>query len=283
MSTVTEWRGALGAKWAEHSRMLDALFQPFAAAALAGLGDVAGRRVLDLGCGAGDSCFALAEMTGPEGVVIGLDVSPDLTAMAAAERARRGASNVALLCSDAAGLRLGQPAEALHSRFGAMFFDRPRDAWARLRANMAPGAPLSVICWRGVKENGWAFLPLAAATPHLPSVAAPPSGGPGPFAWAKPEASFLPVLQGAGWRDVAYRAVDAELPVGAGLPGFETDPLEAALAFALSIGPAASRLRGAPARAAAAARAAIREALAATVRDGAARVSGACWLVTARA
>ena len=282
MSSIDEWRAALGAKWAENSPMMDKLLKPFGDAAIAGLGDVTGRAVLDLGCGDGEASFALAERAGPAGVVIGLDVSPDLIALASTERARRGAANVGLLCSDAARLRLGRPMDALHSRFGAMFFDRPVDAWARLRANMRPGARLSVICWRGIKENGWAFAPLAAASSHLPDAVAPPPGAPGPFAWAKPEASFLPVLEKSGWRDVAYEKVDAELPVSRAVAGIE-DPLEAAMAFALRIGPAASRMRGAGAAQARRAQEAIRDDLAARLCDGAVSLSGACWLVTARA
>lgn len=282
MSNIDEWRGALGAKWAENSPMMDLLLRPFGEAAIAAMGDLSGRRALDLGCGDGEASFALAERTGPEGVVIGLDVSPDLIALATAERARRRAVNVGFLCSDAAGLRLGRPAEALHSRFGAMFFDRPLDAWARLRANMAPGAPLSVICWRGVKENGWAFAPLAAASPYLPDAVAPPPGAPGPFAWAKPEASFLPVLEGSGWREVAYEPVDADLAVSHAVAGID-DPMEAAMAFALRIGPAASRLRGAAPADARRAQEAIRADLAGRLTEGAVRLSGACWLVTARA
>lgn len=282
MSGIDEWRGALGAKWAENSPMMDVLLRPFGDAAIGALGALTGRAALDLGCGDGEASFMLAEKVGPAGVVIGLDVSPDLVALAAAERARRRAANVGFLCSDAARARLGRPMDALHSRFGAMFFDRPVDAWARLRANMAAGAKLSVICWRGVKENGWAFAPLAAASPFLPDAAPPPPGAPGPFAWAKPEASFLPALEKSGWREVSYAPVDADLPVSHAVAGVD-DPLEAAMAFALRIGPAASRLRGAAPADARRAREAIREDLAGRLADGAVRLSGACWLVTARA
>lgn len=282
MSTTSEWRGALGAKWAENSRMMDDLLRPFGAAAIDGLGDIGGLSVLDLGCGDGEASFMLAERTGPRGVVVGLDISPDLIALAAAERERRGAANVGFLCADAATARLGRSMDALHSRFGSMFFDRPADAWARLRANMAPGAKLSAVCWRGLKENAWAFAPLAAATPHLPAFDAPPPGAPGPFAWAKPEASFLPALEGAGWRDVAHERIDADLAVGAAVEGI-ADPVEAAVEFAFRIGPTASRVKSADAAQASRARAAVREDMAARLKDGAVSLSGACWLVTARA
>jgi SAM-dependent methyltransferase len=45
---------------------------------------VAGERVLDLGCGSGGSTRAAARAVGPEGLVIGIDPSPEAVAMARA-------------------------------------------------------------------------------------------------------------------------------------------------------------------------------------------------------
>lgn len=41
----------------------------------AGLGDLAGRQVIDVGCGTGDDARALARLTGPQGRVVGTDLS----------------------------------------------------------------------------------------------------------------------------------------------------------------------------------------------------------------
>lgn len=55
--------------------------------ALAGLRK--GETVLDLGCGAGFDCFLAAQRVGPKGCVIGVDMTPEMVALAR-ENARRG-------------------------------------------------------------------------------------------------------------------------------------------------------------------------------------------------
>lgn len=55
--------------------------------ALAGLRE--GETVLDLGCGAGFDCFLAAQRVGPNGRVVGVDMTPEMVALAR-ENARRG-------------------------------------------------------------------------------------------------------------------------------------------------------------------------------------------------
>lgn len=52
-----------------------------------------GETVLDLGCGGGMDVFLAAEKVGPEGRVIGLDMTADMIALAKANAARRGSAN----------------------------------------------------------------------------------------------------------------------------------------------------------------------------------------------
>ncbi len=59
---------------------------------LAGL--QAGETVLDLGSGGGLDCFYAAKLVGPGGQVIGVDMTPEMLALAAANQARVGLTNV---------------------------------------------------------------------------------------------------------------------------------------------------------------------------------------------
>ncbi|MCC6213478.1 MAG: arsenite methyltransferase [Polyangiaceae bacterium] len=54
----------------------------------------AGETVLDLGAGAGFDCFLAARQVGPEGRVIGVDMTPDMVTKARANARRVGATNV---------------------------------------------------------------------------------------------------------------------------------------------------------------------------------------------
>jgi SAM-dependent methyltransferase len=60
--------------------------------ALAGL--QRGERVLDLGSGGGIDCFLAAQQVGPEGHVIGLDMTPDMLELARKNQTKLGLTNV---------------------------------------------------------------------------------------------------------------------------------------------------------------------------------------------
>ena len=139
MASSEDWKGDLGRTWGDYTAIMDRMLSPFGDAAQAELGDLTGKTVLDLGCGGGESTVKLGKAVGADGVAIGVDVSQDLIDLAAQQREAAGADNIALLCTDAAKLSLGEPADALYSRFGAMFFDKPIDAYARIRSQMKTG------------------------------------------------------------------------------------------------------------------------------------------------
>ena len=60
-----------------------------------------GERVLDLGCGAGTDSLVAVQMIGPEGGVVGIDMTPEMLAKARAAAAEMGATNVEFLESEA--------------------------------------------------------------------------------------------------------------------------------------------------------------------------------------
>jgi len=53
-----------------------------------------GERVLDLGCGAGSDSLVAAQMVGPKGSVIGIDMTPEMLAKARRAATEMGAANV---------------------------------------------------------------------------------------------------------------------------------------------------------------------------------------------
>jgi SAM-dependent methyltransferase len=282
MPTQDEWRGATGAKWAAEAAVQDRFLDPLGRAGIEALAPEADWRLLDFGCGAGSSSLELAQRAS-DGGVLGVDISPDLIAAAEARRAERGQANVVFQAADA-GARAFPPAsfDALFSRFGAMFFDDPAAAYANLRTGLKPGAPLMIVCWRSGPENAaWADRPVQIASEIFGPDLFPPveDGGSGPFAWSDP-AVFEPILTAAGFRDIAWQARDVETEFGD--PRI-ADPMRAAAESELSIGPLARRLKDQPSDIRQRVFTALMEYFAPMVRDGAVRLTGAIWLISARA
>lgn len=69
--------------------------------------------VLDVGCGTGLSFRFLEERLGPEGRVIGVDLSPDMVARARERLQREGWRNVTLIQSSAEEAEIPEPADAV--------------------------------------------------------------------------------------------------------------------------------------------------------------------------
>jgi SAM-dependent methyltransferase len=270
---IALWNEEVGRRWTEQQSQLDAFLAPFGAALLARVKAGSGERILDVGCGCGDTSLALAAAVGPTGGVVGVDVSAPMLARAR-ERAA-GVAQLRFLLADAAHADLDGPYDRLVSRFGVMFFDAPAPAFAHLRAATKPGGAMTFIAWRTVAENGWASVPARAVIAAIGAPEeAPAPHAPGPFAFAE-EARVRSVLAEAGWRAIAFERFDAPLRLGA-------DAAEAAR-WSMQVGPAGAMLREADDDRRARARAAMEAAFAPLAGADGVSLPGACWIVSATA
>jgi arsenite methyltransferase len=96
--TGRAWAQELGYPEPELSRVPDATVESFAGVAnhwLLGRVD-SGAVVLDLGCGAGTDLLIAAQMTGPEGRVVGVDMTAGMLQRARASAGEMGLGNVEL-------------------------------------------------------------------------------------------------------------------------------------------------------------------------------------------
>jgi SAM-dependent methyltransferase len=152
-----------------------------------------------------------------------------------------------------------------------MFFPDPKAAFANLRRALKPDGRLAFACWRGPEDNAISTVPLAAAAPFLPSAPAFEKDAPGRFGFADPD-RVRAILADSGWRDIAIEPLDDPTPVSA----------EELLTMSLRVGPLNPILAGQDDAVRETVRAAVTAALAPYVKDGAAEMNSACWLVTAK-
>lgn len=272
---IAEWNGVLGERWATEQRAIDAIVAPFGAAALQAASAQPGERVIDIGCGCGDTTFALARAVGAQGRVLGVDISRPMLAVARERAGSAGLAQIAFTEADAAAADLGSDGDLLFSRFGIMFFDRPGAALAHLRRALRGGGRCVFVCWRAPRDNPWAMAPLSAARAALGITAAPADPlAPGPFAFAD-DARLRGLLAEAGFDALELRRFDAPVTMGATPRG--------AAESSLKVGPVLRLLREVGDAHAPAITDAIERALAPLAApDGAVRLAGSSWIVSAR-
>ncbi|HEY2733325.1 MAG TPA: class I SAM-dependent methyltransferase, partial [Polyangiales bacterium] len=228
---IAHWNGVTALRWTERQRVLDRALQVFGQTALARADPRAGERVLDVGCGCGDSTLALAERVGDRGSVIGVDVSAPMLARARVRAT--GRTSIQLLEADASRASLPRELDLIFSRFGVMFFEDAIAAFAHLRSALRANGRLAFVCWRAFEENPWMHIPVRAVERTLPNVKRQNDDGPGPFAFAD-AAKLEQRLTAAGFSSIAIERFDADVILS-------EDSLSDAVAFVLNAGPA-SRL-----------------------------------------
>ena len=189
-----------------------------------------GDKVVDAGCGFGDTAIQLARLVGPAGSVLAVDCCDGFLAYGRQDAAAAGISNVTFLEADVQSYPFKPVHDFCFSRFGTQFFENPVAGLRNMRATLKPGGVMTMVVWRGIKDNPWLGHAKDVVLKYLP----PPgenalSCGPGPFSMAD-TGVVTKQLEIAGYRDIEFEQVDAELFVG--------KDVDDAVAFQLALGPA---------------------------------------------
>lgn len=231
----TFWNADPGQNWVRHQADLDTIMSPVTDLLLRAAAPLPGEQLLDIGCGAGASSFALAEAVGPAGHVLGLDISDPLLARAEARRAALGLTTLTFTRADAQDHPF-PPArfDLAASRFGVMFFADPVAAFANIGRALRPGGRVAFAAWAAIEHNPWFALPRRAALDRLGPVAPGDPDAPGPMAF-RDIARVRDLLTAAGFTACAGDCVATQL--------FHPGGVAAITALAGEIGPLGGILR----------------------------------------
>ena len=115
------------------------LFEPITRRFLKSAGIRSGMRVLDIGSGAGDVALAVADLVGPDGEVVGVDMNPDILETARERVEEAGHENVAFHAGDIQTLDLGDDFDALVGRLVLMYLPDPAAVLKRLIPRLRSG------------------------------------------------------------------------------------------------------------------------------------------------
>jgi ubiquinone/menaquinone biosynthesis C-methylase UbiE len=239
-----------------------------------------GQRVLDVGCGFGDTTQRIAGLVGSDGEAVGVDAAPRFIEDAIREAGEAGVANARFLVADVQeSLSSEGDFDVAFSRFGTMFFASPVAAMRNVRRALVPGGKLVMVVWRQRTDNDWLYRAqtIVEGIVARPEEYDEPTCGPGPFSMANADTTSE-VLLHAGFTDIALRRCDIPIIIG--------NDLEEALELVMALGPAGEILRLAGDRAAhlhGQVEAALREGLAEFAVDGELRAPASTWIVTASA
>ncbi len=189
-----------------------------------------GDKVVDAGCGFGDTAIQLARLVGPTGSVLAIDCCDGFLEYGRRDTKAAGLKNVTFLEADVQTYPFKPEYDFCFSRFGTQFFENPVAGLRNMRKSLKPGGTMTMIVWRGIKDNPWLGFAKQIVLQYLP----PPgdnaqSCGPGPFSMAD-TGVVTKQLEIAGYKDIQFEQIDAQVFVG--------KDLDDAAAFQLAIGPA---------------------------------------------
>jgi ubiquinone/menaquinone biosynthesis C-methylase UbiE len=129
--------------------LVQPLFRPWAEIVVDRLNLAAGHRVLDLACGTGIVARLAKERLGDNGHVVGVDVSPQMLAVASAV-----APDIDWREGNASALPLGdgERFDAVACQQGLQFFPDKPAAACEMRRALAPGGRVAVATWRSLDD-----------------------------------------------------------------------------------------------------------------------------------
>jgi SAM-dependent methyltransferase len=273
------WNEILTPKWIRFRHLLSGNGKLHSDVAIPRFDIRPGSRVLDFGCGFGETSLEIGRLVGPLGEVLGLDCTAAFLEIANRERDEAGLRNVRYELGDAQVHPLrANGYDVAFARFGVMFFESAVRALRNVHRALVPGGKVCLIVWRSLADN-----PAWGAAKTVVSEYLPPPGpsaqtcGPGPFSWADEETDRR-MLAAAGFTAVElFQRNDVDIGIGR--------TVDEAIDYQILVGPSGEIVREAGEegrRRLPEIRARLGEMLRPHVRDDGVYLPSSTWLIMAR-
>lgn len=233
---ITAWDGPLFDRFVRFRETLTTGLAAHGEEALRLYPPVPGQRVLDVGCGFGDTTQRIAGLVGPTGQAVGVDAAANFIDAARGEAAEAGVANARFLVADVQVTPFEETFDLAFSRFGTMFFTSPVAALRNVRNALRPGGRLMMVVWRRRTDNDWLYRAqtIVEQIVSRPEEHDEPTCGPGPFSMSDADTT-TDILVHAGYTDIALHRCDIPILIG--------HDVEEAINLVTALGPAGEILR----------------------------------------
>jgi SAM-dependent methyltransferase len=226
---------ALGTTAGERQRLSlqDRVFAPHSENLFRQAGITGGLRVLDAGCGTGDTTRLLASIVGPRGLVVGVDRDPCALETARQAVSAEGLTNIRYVQGDLRALELDEEFDALAGRLVLMHLDDPGPVLSHLVRRVRPG---------GVVTFQEATMGRAGAIPEVPLISRNVEWGRAALRQAGADPEFgdsLPaIFQRAGIPHPGFAAIRIAGDADSLLPEYVTQTMKSLGPMAIAAGAA---------------------------------------------
>lgn len=194
------WDGTEGAYWAANADQYDQGIAAYQRRFLDAAAITDPDRVLDIGCGAGQTTREAARLA-PSGFALGVDLSSEMLEHARRVAASERLDNVTFEQGDAEIYPFEAAAfDVAISRMGSMFFSDKIAAFTNIARALRADGRLVLLTWQALASNEWTseFRTALAAGRDLPT---PPPDGPNPWSLSEPE-RVREILGAAGFENI---------------------------------------------------------------------------------
>jgi len=234
---IEAWDTVLFEKFTRFRHILVKGYEVFSEAVFERLALRPGAKVIDLGCGFGDTTLAIARQVAPAEVK-GIDCAPRFIEQAAREAQAANVQNARFEVRDVQTEDFGGPYDVAFSRMGVMFFQSAVQAMRNVRRHLAPNGKITFIVWRKREDNLWLYNAEKVVRELVPDMhdnrGDAVTCGPGPFSMAGADL-VSEQLTKAGYHRIAFERFDTSLLIGR--------DLDEAVEFAMALGPAGEIMR----------------------------------------
>ena len=206
------WDGNEGEYWAAHPEYFDRSVAAYheGLLAVAAIGDR--DRVLDVGCGTGQTTRDAARAASA-GSALGVDLSSRMLDYARGRAIEEGVTNVSFAQVDAQ-IHPFDPGsyDVAISRTAAMFFGDHAAAFRNIAGALRPGGRVALVTWQPLSGNEW-IREISGALAAGRDLPVPLPDAPGPFSLSDPQ-RIRTLLSSAGFADVAVDGTSAGMWFG---------------------------------------------------------------------